>query len=209
MIEKLASLNGRRDDELNVILAESLAAGGDTDGVREIAEELQKENPQTAGDCIKVLYEVGSRKPELIADYAEEFIALLTSKNNRLVWGAMIALGEIADLRPEKVFSGFDSIRKAYEKGSVITVDNSITVFAKLCGAGTKYEKIIFPLILKHLEHCRPKEVPQHAERALPAVNNANRERFIALLSQRKEQLSDTQAKRVEKIIKSLKSSSL
>ena len=40
---------------------------------------------RTAGDCMKVLYKLGTRKPELIAPYTDVFIDLLASKNNRLV----------------------------------------------------------------------------------------------------------------------------
>ena len=42
-------------------------------------------------DCIKV-YEVSEISAALIADYANNFIALLDHKNNRLQWGAMTVI---------------------------------------------------------------------------------------------------------------------
>jgi hypothetical protein len=38
-----------------------------------------------------MLNEIGYLDPEWIAGHAQEFIELLNSKNNRLVWGGMIA----------------------------------------------------------------------------------------------------------------------
>lgn len=52
-----------------------------------------------------------------------------------LAWGSMTALTMIADIRPVEIFKHIHNIRKAYETGSVITIDNSMTVFAKLCKA--------------------------------------------------------------------------
>ncbi|NUQ06049.1 MAG: hypothetical protein HUU31_19320 [Anaerolineae bacterium] len=44
-----------------------------------------------------MLYEIGYAVPDLIADYAADFLALLGSRDNRMVWGGMTALGVIAD----------------------------------------------------------------------------------------------------------------
>jgi hypothetical protein len=78
----------------------------------------------------------------------------------------MTALSKIVPLNPDEAFKNLDIIVNAYEKGSVITVDNSISVFAELVKADKKYEEKVFPIIIEHLEKCRPKEVVQHAERA-------------------------------------------
>ena len=52
-----------------------------------------------ASDCIKTLYEVGYLKPELIAPYVGDFLKLIKSRENRLVWGGMLALSTIAALK--------------------------------------------------------------------------------------------------------------
>ena len=49
---------------------------------------------------------------------------------------------------------------------------------------------------------CRPKEVPQHAERSLPAVNSSNKKDFIKVLEKRMEDLSGSGLARVKKVIK-------
>jgi hypothetical protein len=54
------------------------------------------------------------------------------------------------------------------------------------------------------LENCRPKEVPQHAERMVLCINEGNVSRFLEVIKERKNHLSDTQRKRVEKLEKGL-----
>ena len=204
MIEKLAYSIGRKDENPNIELAEELIKTRDENGVKEIVEGLSSDNPNIANDCIKVLYEIGYRKPQMIAEYAGVFIDLLKAKNNRLVWGAAIALANTAPLKAPEIYKNIDDIITAYEKGSVITVDNLISVFAELAKADIEYEKTLFPLIIKHLESCRPKEVGQHAERSIACVNKNNSDDFKKVLLKRLDDLTDPQKKRVNKLLKKI-----
>ena len=45
------------------------------------------------------------------------------------------------------------------------------------------------------------KDVPQHSEKSLPAVDANNKDEFIAVLEKRMEHLSGAQVKRVNKVI--------
>jgi hypothetical protein len=202
VLNRLASALGRRDEVPNQELARDLAANKDKDGIREIAENLWNRDKNIQADCIKVLYEIGYLEPKLVADYAEDFVKLLRSKNNRLVWGGMTALTEVAKVNPDRVFKHLDEIKKAKETGSVITVDNAISTLALIAAANDKYNKAVFPYLLKHLSDCRPKEVPQHSERILPAVNADNKADFIKVLEKRTEDLSGSGLARVRKVIK-------
>jgi hypothetical protein len=206
MIEKLACKLGRSDEQPNIELAQILCDSEDKAGIEEIAAGLLSKDPAVANDCIKVLYEIGYRKPRLIARYACDFISLLTSKNNRLVWGGMTALGTVAELSAGTLFSNFKTIKSAYDKGSVITRDHSISVFAGVCKASPDYEKFVFPIIIEHLATCRPKEIPQHAERAAVCVNGGNKDAFLGILNKRKGILTPPQRKRVDKLIEHLSS---
>jgi hypothetical protein len=202
VIDKLAHSLGRRDEALNQELAHHLAAKKDKAGIHEVAENLWNKDKNIQADCIKVLYEVGVIEPELIAEYAEDFVKLLRSKNNRLAWGGMTALAEVARANPEAVFKNLDAIKKAKETGSVITVDNAISTLAYTAAANGKYNEAIFPYLLNHLSSCRPKEVPQHSEKTLPAVNDSNKNEFIKVLEKRMEDLSGGGLARVKKAIK-------
>lgn len=204
MIEKIAYNLGRNDEESNINLAIELCNTKDLEGIKEIVNGLKNDKEQIANDCIKVLYEIAERNPELVADYVLDFIQLLKSRNNRLVWGGMTAISRITFLKHKEVFENIDTIIKAYENGSVITRDNSISVFAELAKLDKKYEKIMVQKIIKHLETCRPKEVGQHTERAFICVNEENSKEFIDVLAKRREYLTDAQKKRVDKIIKKI-----
>lgn len=204
MLEKLAYNLGRNDEEPNIALAVELCDTNDSQGIREIVQGLKTGKEQQKNDCIKVLYEIGERKPDLIADDVPVFIELLKSKNNRLIWGGMTALSKIAPLRPKEIFENIAAVIEAYENGSVITRDNSITVFAELAKADKEYEKVLFRKLMKHLETCRLKEVGQHAERIAVCINKQNAQEFISVLLKRRKSLTEAQKKRVDKLIKNI-----
>jgi len=202
VLDRIAHFQGRRDEVPNQELARDLAARQDGAGIREIAENLWSKDKNVRADCIKVLYEIGYIDPSLVAGYVEDFIRLLKSSNNRLVWGGMIALGTVAGLRAGVVFSHLAEIQKVMETGSVITMDNGVQTLARAASAGEQYNQVIFPYLLDHLKGCRPKDVAQHAEKTLPAVNAANKANFIAVLEKRCIDLSGSALARVNKVIK-------
>lgn len=202
VLDQLASSLGRRDEVPNQELARRLAAAKDKKGIRELAENLWNKDKNIQSDCIKALYEIGAIEPKLIADYADDFVKCLRSRNNRLVWGGMTALAEVAKANPDAVFRRLDDIKKAKELGSVITVDNAVSTLAYAAAANNKYNNEIFPYLLKHLSTCRPKEVPQHSEKTMPAVNRSNKVDFIKVLEKRMEDLSGSGLSRVKKVIK-------
>jgi fructose-1,6-bisphosphatase len=204
MIEKTAYFLGRNDEEPNIALALELYETNNMDGVREIVQGLSDKTERLANDCIKVLYEIGERKPELIADYVMELLQLLKSRNNRLVWGGMTAIAQIASLRPKEIYDNRRIVIDAYEKGSIITRDYSISVFAGLAKADQQYEKEMLAILMQHLRTCRLKEVGQHAERAAVCANQDNAAEFIEVLRCRKPYLTEAQNKRVDKLIKQL-----
>jgi len=149
-----------------------------------------------------VLYEIGAIEPALIANYVLQFVHLLSSRNNRLVWGGMTALATVADIKADEIVANLDKIKKAFASGSVITVDNGVRVLARAASAKPEYNRKIFPVLLDHLQHCRPKEIPQHAESTLPAVTAANKKKFSETLNARFEFLTPPQAARVKRVIK-------
>jgi len=206
MIEKLACKLGRNDEKPNIELAELLCNSEDTAGIEEIVSGFKSKDKAVASDCIKVLYEIGGRNPCLITCYADDFIDGLNSNNNRLVWGCMTALAMIAEYAPEPIFKRLSPVISAYKNGSVITIDNSISVFAGLCKAGQEYSETVLPIILSHLQECRPKDVPQHAERASVCFDSSNADVFITVLEKRLPILVKTGQARINKLLKKLRS---
>jgi len=201
MLELLAHNQNRQDEKPNIELAEKLCNTNDIKGINEIVSGLYLKSQDIVNDCIKVLYEIGYRKPELIAEYADDFVSGLTSKNNRIVWGCMTALAAIVSIKADTIITRLPEIVAAYKKGSVITVDNSISVFAGMCKT---HDKEIFPILINHLKTCRAKEIPQHAERMLICINDSNKETFINTINSRLTELTESQSKRIQKLFKNL-----
>ena len=203
-LNKISYFQNRRDAVPDQELARELAETKNKKGIQEIAENLSNENKNIQGDCIKVLYEIGYIDPTLIEDYFEDFLKLISGKNNRLVWGGMIALSTIAKLKAGELFPHFEEIKKAIENGSVITVDSGILTLSKIASAKMEYNEKIFPCLLELLKTCRPKSVAMYSEFVFDAVNEKNQTEFIEVLNKRKEDINPNQVKRVEKILKKL-----
>src|SRR5882757_2998530 len=96
ILNKLATSLKRRDEVPNQVLAAEIAAKNNKVAIKELIDNLSNKSKDIQHDCIKVLYEAGERKPELITGYLKTFLELLHHKNNRLQWGAMTALHAIA-----------------------------------------------------------------------------------------------------------------
>ena len=201
VLNRIASLQNRRDDGPNQELARELASRKDRAGIREIVENLRNKDPKIQSDCIKVLYEIGYLDPALIADYLGDFLTLLASRQNRLVWGGMIALSTLAELKADEIFRSYAQVTRAMQAGSVITMDNGIKTLATVASRDPAYSRRIFPDLLNHLATCRPKDVPPHAEKILVAVNADNRGEFVVVLEKRMDDLRGSQLARLKKVI--------
>ena len=204
VIDKLASSLKRRDEIPNQELANHIIEKNDKSGVKDLVANLWNKNKDIQNDCIKVLYEIGERKPALITEYAKDFIALLDQKNNRLQWGAMTAINTITLQNPRVVYSALPKIIAAAENGSVITRDYTVNILIKLC-AVKEYSNNAFSLLSQQLLSSPTNQLPMYAERAIPIINDKNKLQFIRILTSRLPDIEkDTKRKRVEKIIKKL-----
>jgi hypothetical protein len=95
-------------------------------------------------------------------------------------------------------------IQQAIERGSVITVDNGIKTLARIAASDETYGDAIFPALLRHLETCRAKDLPQHAESIATAVNTGNKRAFIAAFEQRCTGMPASRVTRLRKVIKAV-----
>ncbi|MFF2793796.1 hypothetical protein [Lysinibacillus xylanilyticus] len=204
VVNLLASQLSRNDEEPNIELAHKLANEENYTGIEEIIENLTCKDKKIQFDCIKVAYEIGQVNPELISEYVLTFIGLLKSRNNRLVWGGMTALATIAEVASETIMAHLDILKSAMKVGSVITIDKGVLTLAKLAAVSKENNNVIFPMLIHHLENCRPKEIPQHSESTLLAVTDENKEELLNVLRKREKFLTAPQLKRVKKIYKTL-----
>lgn len=200
VLNRIAHFQDRRDEVPNQELARELAASQDREGIREIADNLKHPNPNVQSDCLKVLYEIGYLAPGLIADYVHDLLALLRHKNNRMVWGGMIALATIAALRPHDIWQDVDTVIDIVAHGTVITVVSGVRALAKVAAADEVYSRRLFPILLQHIGSCIPRDVPTHAESILCAVNEGNRAEFLSALESRQSEMTSAQRARLVRV---------
>ncbi len=201
VIPLLASQLNRNDEVPNTELAERITASADIHAVAELAESLKGKNKAIRNDAIKVLYEIGERKPELIVSHLTDFLALLDHKDNRLQWGAMAALDSLSAAYPDRLYTHLDTILAASDRGSVITKDHALNILISL---SSNYPEAV-DLLAGQLQSALPNQLPMYAERALPVMTKGNRPHFTAVLSSRLDDIEkESKRKRVEKVIKRL-----
>jgi hypothetical protein len=204
ILNKLASALHRKDEEPNVELAQTIAHDEDKEAVQELVNNLRNKNKVIQSDCIKVLYEIGAIKPEIITAYCKEFLELLEHKNKRLVWGAMTALDSITLDNPRLLYSELPKIIDAANKGSVIVKDHAVGILIKLCSLET-YADQTFPQLIEQLKGCPTNQLPMYAENAIPIIKEKNKALFTETLLNRLIEIEkDSKRKRVEKVINRL-----
>jgi hypothetical protein len=201
VLKRIAAFQGRRDERPNQDLARRLARSGDGEAIREIAENLHHPNRNIQSDCLKVLYEIGYLNPTLIAGYVDEFLNLLSSKHNRMVWGGMIALATISSLKPGAIGKRLGEVVRAVEGGTLITVVWGVRVLAVVAGKERRFRGKSLPVLKRVLTSCLPRDVPLHAESILMAVGAADRKPLLAILAARKPELSAAQAGRLRRTL--------
>ena len=202
VLAHISSALGRADQAPNEELAQRIAENNDSGAVTELIENLAHESRTVQSDCIKVLYEIGAREPQLISPYFRQFARLLQSRNNRLQWGAMKALDSIASVEPAKIFALLPEILAAATRGSVITRDHATAILVKLARI-KKYSAACMPELLQALKTSPNNQFPMYAENALPAVNSSSKKQFAKVLADRAKKLEkDSQKKRVLKVLR-------
>ena len=202
ILDKLACALERNDERPNVELAQALVARPDVKAIALLADALSTGTVAIQNDAIKVLYEIGERAPELVAPHADAFLALLASKNNRNVWGAMSAIDTIAGVKSKDIAAHLKAILAAADKGLVIAKDKAMSILSKLAAAG---EPKAMPALLDRLADAAPNQFPMYAEIAASAVTPAHKARLVNIIETRLKTI-DAPAKkaRVQKVLRTL-----
>jgi len=131
-----------------------------------MAENLDHKIAAVQSDCLKVLYEIGYLAPELIADYVDRFLALLGPKH-RMVWrhdraGHDRRAQTCRDLERGGFRDRCRGLRHGDHRGL------GIRTLARLAAANDAYCQRLFPLLMKYLKECLPRDVPTHAKASCP-----------------------------------------
>ena len=140
----------------------------------------------------------------MIACNHRAFIDLLSSKNNRLVWGAMHGIHAVTFHNHKVVFASLSKVMEAVDKGSVVTRDHGVGILICLCGFKPYYASA-FPLLIEQLTSCPTNQLPAYAEKSADVIHEKDHAAFKQILSKRlKEVEQEPKRKRIEKVLKKL-----
>ncbi len=203
VINKLSESAGR-DERRNIALAEEIVATNDVQAVADLVRLLDHAHIKFVSGSIKTLYEIGERRPEMLADHFDSFIRSLSGKSNRLVWGAMIALEKISQSHPLKVYEKLNVILDAAEKGSVIAKDHAVKILVNIARQ-TEHSNDMQLLLIDILKSAFVNQFPFYAEQTASVVAEENKPLLIRAISDRMKDIEiDTKRKRLEKVLRKL-----
>jgi hypothetical protein len=207
ILHQLASSLGRRNEKPNIDLAVKMAKTGNQDQVSELISVLTSNQASLRNDAIKVLYEIGERKPEMISKYVKDFLQALDHIDNRMKWGAMTALSSVSKSNPLLLAPYLVNIVKAMDEGSVITRDHGIYILSHLATL-KKHHKDCMELLLEQVEKAPVNQMPMYAEKTAEVISGPYIKRFLAVVAKRKDVLEiPSKARRIEKLVKHLNAS--
>ncbi len=204
ILNQLACALGRRDEIPNVELAKKIVKANDVSAIKELVQNLNNKSKDIPADCIKVLYEVGYHKPELIAKYYKDFLFLLNHKNNRMLWGALTALSAIVKNNPKVIFDNLSAILECADKSSVIAKDHAAKILTTL-SEDKKYQNVTLPILIDFINVSPENQFPTYAENAMHVLDKQYKVVMKQVLETRLPKMkTPTKIKRVEKMLKKL-----
>ena len=205
ILDQLASSRGHRDEKPNIDLAAKIARNGNQEQVTELISFLGEKKSAVRYDALKVLYEIGERKPEMIAGHLKVFLQTLRHKDNRMQWGAMSALSSLSRTNPQLLAPYLVDIVKAMDGGSVITRDHGIYILCHVASL-KKYRHDCMELLFEQIEKAPVNQLPMYAEKTAEIISAPFAKRLLGILNSREDVLEiPSKARRIEKLTRQLK----
>lgn len=202
---RLAHARDRRDEEPNVQLAAELAGSKDVDGIARVAEIAITGSRPAQNDAIKVLYEVGARNADLLRPHVRCFLQLMQSRNNRMVWGALTALAQLARVDADPIAANLDAILEAADAGSVIARDQAVQILIAL-KARPDLARDATAHLLARLKSAAVNQLPMYAERIHAVLEVQDYPEFRQVLTMRlADVMPQSKRRRIETIIRKLR----
>lgn len=196
----------RRDEKANILLAQSIASKNDTKAVEELATLVIGKNKPLAADAIKILYEAGELKPALIKPNVDTFLKLLSSKDNRIRWGAMTALSAISKEFAESLINSIPAMLDTSALWTVISRDHFMRILNNI-GKTQKGKKVAGPLMIEQLYISPTNQFPRYAEQTAEVVTGTTIAELITIIKSRKDVMEyPAKAKKLQTLVKQLES---
>ena len=204
ILDRIPVRSESRDNEEIRDLALEILQDHDEPAIREVFNNLDHEDELIRHDCMRVLIEIGSVKPEMISDGVITLLRLLDDPRLPIVEGAIKVLTTIALLDYAEIYVHRERVIQLIEHGSQHTVYHGIELLSRICGVRPEYENELMPWLTGYLERCLPHELPHLAESILHAANHKNRQAIASILEGRYHQMNVSQKRKADHLIKHL-----
>lgn len=202
LAEKLACANDRRDEALNILLAEQLATKSDVNSeTLELFGIVKHGSKPQRHDAIKVLYELAARRPEALADKLDLIVDFFPEKDNRVLWGLLTLVANIAKTHPSSISTHLDVFMDAARAGSVIAKDRAVEILCALI-AHQQDDAALVHSLFEFLDEAAINQLPNYAEQAARVLPKQEASKFMDMLTKRlDEPITAAKRKRLEKAI--------
>lgn len=176
--------------------------------IHSIAEGLRTGGPQAQQDCLEILIEVAKRRPELLANFATDFLDATKNKSRKLAKAAYGGLSLVIEAQPSDVFAAREELLETARGGGPLGLA-AAGVLATLCAHSVNYRGKLIGPTLKLLRSVPLKELPRWAAALAPAVSGSGDgiKRFARELDPRRGELDDATAKKVDRVVVKLERS--
>lgn len=190
--DQLAHSQNRRDQGPNRELAAKIINSEDAGLLKELVEFFgTKPHKDLQKDCVLTMAWVAEKSPELVVPYTDILVNNLQSSINRVIWGSMIALAEIAAHVPDKLYNALPEILDAMETGTVVTRDFGFRILIALYVLPS-YQEDVFYIILEQLRTAPDNQLGQYAEKLMAVMNVRHKYALYDVLSERLTELSNS-----------------
>ncbi|MEQ9468720.1 MAG: hypothetical protein RLN88_15025 [Ekhidna sp.] len=202
---QLAHALGRNDQEPNREVAQKIADSDSSEEVKELVDFIQSKPKKRAQmDAMLALAYVGERNPKLLAPHVDFLVSRLDDPINRVVFGSMITMANIAHLIQLELFDQLPKIIDAMDSGTVVTRDYGFKIMVTLY-QDKGIQEDMFLLMQEQLMKAPSNQLGQYAERLMEVLNKNHLKPLIDTLEERRNDVSNEHhIKRLNKNLKKL-----
>lgn len=189
--DHLAYSQQRKDQEPNKKLAKQIVESEDSNRIEELLSFWKtKPHKEHQKDCALTLAWIAQLRPSLIAPHTLYLLSRLNDPINRVIWGSMIALAEIAHLDISGIYRELPMILNAMDKGTVVTRDHGFRILVTIYQEDL-YQEDIFCLILEQLSTAPSNQLGQYTERLLVVLQPHHKNDLIRTLEDRQQDITN------------------
>lgn len=176
-------------------LAAELASGHAGISIEETIHQLNRGTDAMIEQAARVVEELATQKPELLAPHIDTFVALLATPrpHGPNVQAAVHSLPILARVTPAKVAKHLKTLQAAFPNAAPIAKDGLVRTFVALCVASVTYQKRLIENFELALRTADAEHLPRWVEHILPALKGEPYAQARAVVEQR---LNDPQLDR-------------